>query len=70
LMDDPSSRKYFSTMTVSPKIAEAMLKRGVISRAMPEGDIIGFAPPLSISSNEIDVVAETLKAALNEVLPW
>ena len=69
LMGDPSSRKYFPTMSVSPKIAEAMLKRGVISRAMPEGDIMGFAPPLSISRGEIDVVAETLKDALNEVLP-
>ena len=69
LMDDPSSRKYFSTMSVSPKIAASMLKRGVISRAMPEGDIMGFAPPLSISRGEIDVVAETLKDALNEVLP-
>ena len=69
LMDDPSSRKYFPTMSVSPKIAEAMLKRGVISRAMPEGDIMGFAPPLSISRGEIDTVAEALKDALKEVLP-
>jgi L-2,4-diaminobutyrate transaminase len=23
-----------------------MLRRGVIARAMPQGDILGFAPPL------------------------
>ena len=68
LMDDPSAHKYFPMMSVAPKIAEAMLKRGVISRAMPEGDIMGFAPPLSISRKEIDVVAETLRDALSEVL--
>jgi L-2,4-diaminobutyrate transaminase len=68
LMDDPSSRKYFPTMSVAPKIAAEMLKRGVISRAMPEGDIMGFAPPLSISRGEIDVVVDTLKGALNDVL--
>jgi L-2,4-diaminobutyrate transaminase len=27
----------------------AMLKRGVIARAMPQGDIIGFAPPLCLA---------------------
>ncbi len=68
LMDDPSSRKYFPTMSVAPKIAAEMLKRGVISRAMPEGDIMGFAPPLSISRGEIDVVVDALKGALNDGL--
>jgi L-2,4-diaminobutyrate transaminase len=68
LMDDPSANKHFPMMSVAPKIAEAMLKRGVISRAMPEGDIMGFAPPLSISRKEIDLVAETLRDALSEVL--
>ena len=45
-----------------------MLRHGVISRAMPEGDIMGFAPPLSITRDEIDIVARGLKDALYEVL--
>jgi len=55
-------------MSVAPKVAEAMLRRGVISRAMPEGDIMGFAPPLSITRDEIDIVAIALREALHEVL--
>ncbi len=68
LMDDPAARKFFPTMSVAPKVAEAMLRRGVISRAMPEGDIMGFAPPLSITRDEIDIVADALRDALHEVL--
>ncbi len=68
LMQDPANRTFFPTMSVAPKIAAAMLKRGVISRAMPEGDIMGFAPPLSITRDEIDVLAGALKDAIQEVL--
>lgn len=68
LMDDPAARKFFPTMSVAPKVAEAMLRRGVISRAMPEGDIMGFAPPLSITRDEIDIVATALRDAVHEVL--
>jgi L-2,4-diaminobutyrate transaminase len=35
---------------VVPRIAEAMGRRGVIARAMPQGDIIGYAPPLIVSA--------------------
>lgn len=68
LMEDPLARKYFPTMSVAPKVADAMLRRGVIARAMPEGDIMGFAPPLSITRDEIDLVADALKDALHDVL--
>ena len=44
--EDPGARRWFPTMSVAPKIAAAMLARGVIARPLPEGDIIGFAPPL------------------------
>jgi L-2,4-diaminobutyrate transaminase len=68
LMDDPVSRKFFPPMSVAPKIAAAMQKRGVIGRPMPEGDIVGFAPPLIITKAEIDVIADALRGALREVL--
>ena len=45
------------------RVAAALLKEGVIGRAMPQGDILGFAPPLCITEGEIDkVVAATAKA--------
>lgn len=53
---DPSAK-------TGARIAAELLKEGVIGRAMPQGDILGFAPPLCITESEIDrVVAATGKA--------
>ena len=41
---------------VGPRIVAAMLDRGVIARAMPQGDIIGFAPPFSLTRAQADEV--------------
>ena len=38
------------------QLAAACLEEGVIARAMPHGDILGFAPPLIITREEIDDV--------------
>ncbi len=69
LMADPGSRTWFPTFTVAPKVATAMLSRGVIARAMPQSDAIGFAPPLSINEDEIDTIARVTRDAIYEVLP-
>ncbi|MGB0854115.1 MAG: aminotransferase class III-fold pyridoxal phosphate-dependent enzyme, partial [Pikeienuella sp.] len=53
---------------IGPAISAAMAKRDVIARAMPQGDIIGFAPPLCISQAEIDQVVEVAAEAVREVL--
>ena len=42
--------------------------RGVIARAMPQGDIIGFAPPLCLSREEADTVVSAMADAVKEVL--
>ena len=40
-----------------------MAQEKVIARAMPEGDIVGFEPPLGLNRKEADtVVAATLRA--------
>ena len=50
---------------IGPAISAAMAKDDVIARAMPQGDIIGFAPPLCITRGEIDhVVAATRRAVM------
>jgi L-2,4-diaminobutyrate transaminase len=46
---------------VGPSIAAALLKRGVIARAMPQGDIIGFAPPLCLADTIVSATADALK---------
>ena len=53
---------------IGPAIAAAMGRRDVIARAMPQGDIIGFAPPLCITEAEIDLVVDAATEAVTEVL--
>ena len=50
------------------KLNAALLTRGVISRAMPQGDILGFAPPFCLTRAEADEIAGKLKEAVAEVL--
>lgn len=53
---------------ICPQIAAAMLEQGVIARAMPQGDIMGFAPPFCITETEIDKVVDATKKAITQVL--
>ena len=65
---DKTARKLFDpAMKVGARIADATLKRGVIGRAMPQGDILGFAPPLCLTRAEADTIAAAAGAAVNEV---
>jgi L-2,4-diaminobutyrate transaminase len=68
-VEDTDSRTYFDAdKKVSYALNGALLKRGVISRAMPEGDILGFAPPFCLTHKEADEIASKLKDAVTEVL--
>ncbi|MEQ8367287.1 MAG: aspartate aminotransferase family protein, partial [Roseicyclus sp.] len=50
------------------QIVAAMGRRGVIARAMPQGDIIGYAPPLCLSRAEADTVVAATADSIAEVL--
>jgi L-2,4-diaminobutyrate transaminase len=68
-VEDRSSRTFFDpARKIGPTLAGELLKHGVISRAMPQGDILGFAPPLCINQAEVDTVVSATKAAVNTVL--
>ncbi|MFT5061555.1 MAG: L-2,4-diaminobutyrate transaminase [Dinoroseobacter sp.] len=67
-MENPAERAWFPPMTVAPKISAEMTRLGVIARAMPEGNIIGFAPPLCITRDEVDQVVDALALATKSVL--
>jgi len=49
---------------IGPRIAASLLEQDkVIARAMPQGDILGFAPPFCLSRAEADqIVAATVRA--------
>ena len=52
------------SMKIGPRISAALLERGVIARAMPQGDILGFAPPLCITQDEVDIVVQATRDAI------
>lgn len=69
LVQDRDSRTFFDAADgIGGKVSAAMLKRGVIARAMPQGDILGFAPPFCLTHEEADQIATTARDALAEVL--
>jgi L-2,4-diaminobutyrate transaminase len=62
-------RRFFDpSRKIGPSVAAALLKRGVIGRAMPQGDILGFAPPLCLTQAEADEVVGKTAEVVKEVL--
>ncbi|SEO33845.1 L-2,4-diaminobutyrate transaminase [Salinihabitans flavidus] len=53
---------------IGAQVASALLERGVIGRAMPQGDILGFAPPFCLTRAEADEVAGKTAEAAAQVL--
>jgi L-2,4-diaminobutyrate transaminase len=69
LVADRDARTPFDpARKVGPSIAAALLKLGVIARAMPQGDIIGFAPPLCLTEAEAGEIVGKTAEAVREVL--
>ncbi|MCF4097257.1 aspartate aminotransferase family protein [Maritalea mediterranea] len=58
---DKDSRTFFDpSQKIGPQIAGALMEKKVIGRAMPQGDILGFAPPFCLTKAEADeVVSKT-----------
>lgn len=64
-----ATRRFFDpAKKIGPQVGAALLKRGAIGRAMPQGDILGFAPPLRLTAGEADRVVSATEAAIAEVL--
>ena len=69
LVADRDTRRFFDAADgTGAKVVAAMLKRGVIGRAMPQGDIIGFAPPLCLTEAEADRIVSVTADAVAEIL--
>jgi len=68
-MKDPGSQTFFDPADkVGAGIVGALLEQGVIARAMPQGDILGFAPPLCLTRAEADEIADKTARAVAKVL--
>ncbi|MEI4261492.1 aspartate aminotransferase family protein [Roseovarius sp. D0-M9] len=53
---------------IGPQVTTALMSHGVIGRAMPQGDILGFAPPFCLSRAEADEVVSKTVLAVKSVL--
>ena len=68
-VEDREARRFFDpARKVGAAVAAAMLRRGVIARAMPEGDIVGFAPPFCLTPDEAARIVEVTAQSVREVL--
>ena len=69
LVEDRDSRSFFDpARKIGPAIAAKMAEIGVIARAMPQGDIIGYAPPFCITEAEVEMVVTATAEAVRAVL--
>lgn len=60
--------RFDPALKVGARISKAARDRGLIARAMPHGDILGFAPPLITSKEEIDEIVDIAGQAVRQVM--
>jgi L-2,4-diaminobutyrate transaminase len=69
LVSDRDTRAFFDpAQKVGPSIAAKLLDQGIIARAMPQGDILGYAPPFCLTHAQADEVVEKTVVAINAAL--
>jgi L-2,4-diaminobutyrate transaminase len=65
--DRGKKTRFEADLKVGARISQAARDRGLIARAMPHGDILGFAPPLVMTEAEIDEMVDIALAAVKQV---
>lgn len=56
------------SLKVGARISKAARDRGLIARAMPHGEILGFAPPLVTTREEVDRIIDIAHSAVLSVM--
>ena len=69
-VEDKAGRRFFDpSKKIGPQVSAALLAQDkVIARAMPQGDILGFAPPFCLTKAEADQVVAATARAVGTVL--
>ncbi|TIX61825.1 MAG: aminotransferase class III-fold pyridoxal phosphate-dependent enzyme, partial [Mesorhizobium sp.] len=69
LVADRDNRKRFDpSLKVGARISKAARDRGLIARAMPHGEILGFAPPLVTTKSEVEEIVAIAESAVRFVM--
>ena len=66
--DREKKTRFKPNLTVGARVSKAARERGLIARAMPHGDILGFAPPLVTTRAEVDDIVAITEAAVRAVM--
>jgi L-2,4-diaminobutyrate transaminase len=67
MADKDERRTFDATLKVGPRVSAAAMQRGLIARAMPHGDILGFAPPLVATRADVDEIVRLARGAVDEI---
>ena len=67
MADKDERRPFDAALKVGPRVSAAALQRGLIARAMPHGDILGFAPPLIATRADVDEIVRLAREAVDEI---
>ncbi len=69
-VEDKETRRFFDpARKIGAQLSATMLAQDrVIARAMPQGDILGYAPPFCLTRQEADQVVSATVAAVKTVL--
>lgn len=66
--DREKKTRFAPHLTVGARVSKAARNGGLIARAMPHGDILGFAPPLVTTREEVDEIVAIAEAAVRSVM--
>jgi L-2,4-diaminobutyrate transaminase len=66
--DRAHKARFEPTAKVGARLSQACLKRGLIARAMPHGDILGLAPPLIATIADIDEIVDIIELSMQDVV--
>ncbi|UVK49014.1 aspartate aminotransferase family protein (plasmid) [Mesorhizobium sp. AR07] len=66
--DREKKTRFDASLKVGARVSSAARERGLIARAMPHGDILGFAPPLVITKGEVDEIVAIAEGAVRSVM--
>jgi L-2,4-diaminobutyrate transaminase len=66
---DPATKKRLEpSLTVAYRISKQAREKGLITRAMPQSEALGFAPPLVLTRSDADQIVEIAAASTRQVL--
>jgi L-2,4-diaminobutyrate transaminase len=66
--DRETKTRFDPALKIGARISQAARDRNLIARAMPHGEILGFAPPLVMTESEIDEMVDIASAAVKQVM--